>query len=161
MVDKTAATLSPDNVRSLIFYLGEEIDRQLSQMRRGTAFSAVRPGDARILVIASRASATLSEIARTAGVTRQAVHSATQRLQALGLLTLESRGGDLREKMIILTDAARLGIRMTENQISELEAQFAKVIGKEGLELLRSYLKIALMQLRGQSLEKPASTPPA
>lgn len=150
MVDEPAAALSTDNIRSLVFYLGEEMDRQLTRMRRGTAFSAVRPGDARILIIATRAPATLSEIARTAGITRQAVHAAAQRLRALGLLTLESRDRDRREKTMVPTAEARAGIRMTGSQIKALEAQFADSIGKEGLELLRSYLKITLMQLRGK-----------
>jgi DNA-binding MarR family transcriptional regulator len=155
MDDKHKIGLSTDNLRTLLFYLSVEMDNRLAHLRKNTAFKDVRPADARLLVLATRKPSNLSEIAEIAGITRQAVHLAVQRLERCGLLTLENRTGDRREKIVTPTDLAWDGVKLAGEHIGSLELELATALGREGLELLRSYLKISLQHLRNGEAIRP------
>jgi DNA-binding MarR family transcriptional regulator len=144
MVDEWPRGLSRDNLRTLVHYLAEHMDRRLVVFRADTPFRALRPSDTKVAVIASRYPQTPSEIARKLGVTRQAIHASVQRLIEHELITFAAVKGDKREKNILITQTGYEAILFAEQNVRLLEAEFAEVIGSDGVETLRRALLVLL-----------------
>ena len=150
-----------DNIRTLIYYLGLAIDARLSEARRGTPYEHVRPSDVRVFVTAGRKMRTISEIARELGITRQAAQMGVQRLSKLKVLELRPAPDNKRDKLVYITPKGRLARNSAGLQIEKLEAEFASVIGAEGVATFRENLRellFATRVLNRADLEK-ASTP--
>lgn len=135
---------------TLFHYLGAEMDAWMLEQREKTQFGGIRPADAKLAVVASRQPQTLSELARTLGVSRQAVHLAVQRLSKMGLLSLHPTATDRREKLVALTARGREALLLAEQQVRKMEQDMASVIGPEGLETLRATLKVLLRHVVAQ-----------
>jgi DNA-binding MarR family transcriptional regulator len=140
MIDDTDIGPSPENLRTLIYFMGLIIDHKLVEHRRGTAYAKVRPSDIRVFVTAARESKTIAKIARELHITRQSVQKSVQRLVDLGVLAPEAIEGNNRDKNIVLTQRGILARGTAGNQIGLVEGEFAKIIGTEGVENLRQML---------------------
>ncbi len=84
MVDNPSENPSPagpvrDNIRTLIYLFGQELDERITALRRGSGYESVRASDIRVFVHAADGNGSISEIARRLGISRQAVHMSAQR----------------------------------------------------------------------------------
>jgi DNA-binding MarR family transcriptional regulator len=151
MTQQAEASPARDNINSLTYLLGVEIEERLAKQRLGTPYEHVRKSDVRVFVAASRGRLTISEIARTLGVSRQAVHMSAQRLQDLKVVELQPAPEDRREKILVLS---AMGLAVGQNakkQIEAVEAEFEEVIGKDGMETLRSHITTLLEHARASN----------
>ena len=140
MIDKNSSGPARENLRTLIYFLGLIIDHKTNLLRKGTAYEKVRSSDVRVFVTAARAPSTISKIARELHITRQSVQMSVQRLMKLGVLALEPVPGNNRDKHVVLTQRGILARGTAGNQIGQVESDFAKVIGAEGVEQLRQVM---------------------
>jgi DNA-binding MarR family transcriptional regulator len=144
MVDDSDAPPPNNNIRTLLYHVGQALDARLLQYRRGTIYESVRPSDVRVFVAATRKRQTISEIAREIHVTRQAAQASVKRLQKLQILDLEAAAQNKRDKIVVVTAKGQHARKTANLQIQRFEAEFAEVIGRERVEQLRSDL-VALL----------------
>jgi DNA-binding MarR family transcriptional regulator len=150
MVDGKDKPIAQDNLRTLLFYLGLAIDDRLSQLRQGTPYEKVRPSDVRVFVRAFRKPQTISDIARDMQITRQAAQSSVQRLMKLQLLELQSIPENKRDKLVKVTARGVLASKTAGQQISQIEAEFAGIIGQNKVEEFRKHLQMMLDGFRAK-----------
>ena len=141
MVDEIGWGPPINNIRTLIYFLGENIDANLALRRKGTAYASVRPSDIRTFVTAARMTKSISQIARELGVSRQSAQASVHRLIKLGVLILETGSENKREKRVLVTARGLMANKTAAEQILAEEEAMAKVIGRENLEQLRSWLQ--------------------
>ena len=137
-----------DNIRTLVYYLGLAIDARLSEARRGTPYEHVRPSDVRLFVTAGRKVQTISEVARELGITRQAAQMGVHRLLKLKVVELLSGPDNKRDKLVHITPKGQLARNSAGMQIEKLEAEFATIIGVEGVATFRENLMALLSATR-------------
>ena len=141
-------TVSPENIRSLIYHLGMALDERIMIFRKGTPYQSVRPSDVRAFVTAAQSPKTISEIARQLGITRQAVQASIQRLQKLQVLDLQPMPHNKRDKLVVLTTRGRNANNTAAQQVGRFEKEFALVIGEEGMKQFRKNLVAVLEATR-------------
>jgi DNA-binding MarR family transcriptional regulator len=137
-----------DNIRTMLYFLGVELDERLHHYRKGTVYETVRPSDVRVFMRAIRHKQTISEIARELNISRQAVQTCVQRLQKLQVLDLEQVEGNKRDKFVVITAKGQHARNTAQQQIKRFEDEFAAVIGADGLELFRKNLALILNSTR-------------
>jgi DNA-binding MarR family transcriptional regulator len=145
MVDQKDLSPPPENIRTLLFYLGQALDERLVIFRAGTPYESTRPSDIRVFVTAGRASHTISSIARELGITRQAVQISVKKLQKLQLVTLQPEPGNRRDKLVVITAGGERARDFAREQVVRLEIEFSDVVGHQGLEIFRKNL-IAILE---------------
>jgi DNA-binding MarR family transcriptional regulator len=153
MIDENESGPTRENLRTLNYFMGLIIDQKLSTLRQGTAYERVRPSDVRVFVAASRATTTISGIARDLHITRQSVQMSVHRLIELGVLALEPMPGNNRDKQVVLTARGILARTTAGNQIRRVEKDFAQIIGAEGVEALRQAM-VKLVAANAEALYK-------
>ena len=82
-----------------------------------------------------------AEIARRAGISRQAVHQTVQDLQRLGLVTLVPDPTNRSAKLVMPTDRGQASIRVANTTLAELEAELARRLGRQHVQALRRALE--------------------
>jgi DNA-binding MarR family transcriptional regulator len=141
-------TPAPDNIRTMLYFLGVALDERLQHFRKGTIYEQVRASDVRVFMRAIREKNTISELARQLNISRQAVQSSVQRLQKLQVLDLEAPPGNKRDKLVVITAKGHHARNTALQQIQRFEDEFAAVIGVDGLETFRKSLIAILEQTR-------------
>ena len=144
----TSQETPPDNIRTLVYYLGLAIDARVLEFRRSTIYENVRPSDIRLFVTAARKPQTISDIARELGITRQATQMGVQRLLKLDVVKLHPVPDNKRDKLVVVTKKGKSAQSTIAKQVQRMEDEFAKVIGVKGLEVFRENLKAVLASTR-------------
>lgn len=151
MVDNMKLEFPTQNIRSLLHEISVAIDKNLQTQRQGSRYEGVRDSDVKVFMRAFRSEATVSEIARSLNVSRQAIHASVQRLMELGVLALQPIPNNSRDKLVVVTERGRHAQQTSLDQIKSLEAHMASVIGENELQTMRNQLwKIS------QSFKQPA-----
>jgi DNA-binding MarR family transcriptional regulator len=128
------------NIRTLLYFLSEMVDQKLAERRKGTPYERVRPSDIRVFVTAAREPKSISDIARGLGISRQSAQASISRLVKLGVVELETRPINKREKRVLITPRGVLAGKTARQQIDTIESEMAATIGTENLETMRSHL---------------------
>lgn len=148
MVDKSpvGSTGGPvrDNIRTLVYLFGQELDDRITFLRQGTGYESVRASDIRVFVHAADGGGSISEIARRLNISRQAVHMSAQRLKERGVIDMQVMKNSRRDMVLILTGEGRKAMTMANQQIINLEAEISEMIGADGLETLRKTLLVLI-----------------
>lgn len=151
MIDNDLPGVARDNIRSLIYLLGSEMDQRIALFRRGTPYEHVRPSDIRVFVYASAGNASISEVARLLGISRQAVHMSAQRLKELGVLSLAPAQPGRRDVLMQLTEMGQDARQTADQQIQRLEGEVSDILGPDGLHTLRRTLQVLIEHSRRKS----------
>ncbi len=154
MIDKNS-TLRGLGIRNLTAEFLAALDDRYTAMRKGTRYENVRQFDGRVFVAATREGLTESEIARAFQVTRQAVHASVERLIALKLLERQAIPGNRRDKHIVLTERGQHAKQTAGQQIAEIEAECAAIIGQENFKTFRLQLELIAATIAARTGTKP------
>ena len=144
MVDFNSATLPKDNLRTLFSLLSNQLDQRVMNLRTGTEFANVRVSDVRTFIYASGGGVSMSDLSAALGITRQAVHMSLKRLIEVGVVRLEPAANSRRDMVVTVTERgarARLEVKMV---ILKFENELAEVVGKDGVETLRTMITAIL-----------------
>jgi DNA-binding MarR family transcriptional regulator len=142
VVDKSDIKFPTENIRSLLNQLTVGIDSRLQKLREGSRYANVRNSDVKVFVRAFRSPATVSDIARSLDVTRQAVHASVQRLVDMKIVELQPLPHNSRDKLVVVTERGRHAQETAVNQIDTIEAEMASLIGVDELRAMRRSLAI-------------------
>lgn len=140
-----------DNIRTLVYLFGQELDERITMFRRGTPYENVRASDIRVFVQAAAGTGSISGIARRLGISRQAVHMSAQRLKELGVLEMQAIQASRRDMTLALTQQGRSAMKLAGEQIGKLEAEISEVLGAEGLETLRKTLRVLISHSKSKT----------
>jgi DNA-binding MarR family transcriptional regulator len=140
MVDNNKLEFPTQNIRSLLNEISVAIDKNLQSQRLGSRYEGVRDSDVKVFMRAFRSEETVSEIARSLNVTRQAVHASVQRLMELKVLALQAMPNNSRDKLVVVTERGRHAQQVSLDHILSLENHMAAVIGEKELKTLRKHL---------------------
>jgi len=140
MVDKKNTINLNQNIRGLVQDLSETLDARMVELRRGTPIDGVRPFDAKVFMLASRHTRSASKIAKSLGVSKQAVQASVQRLMAKNVVELVSVDGNKKEKIVQITEQGTQARVVAAQLIRTLEEEMVAKIGEKRLETLRSIL---------------------
>jgi DNA-binding MarR family transcriptional regulator len=129
-----------DNLSRLLTNLTDSFDQRLYEFVQGTKYQKVRPSDGQVVVSVARGHVKISEIAKVRGVSRQAIHMAALRLQALGLIELKLVPNNMRDKHIVFTAEGRRLLKRGAKELADAEAEMAQAIGAANFVKLRKQL---------------------
>jgi DNA-binding MarR family transcriptional regulator len=82
-----------------------------------------------------------AEIARRAGISRQAVHQTVQELQRLGLVGLVPDPSNRSAKLVVPTDRGQASIRVATATLAKLEGELTRRLGRDQVQALRQALE--------------------
>ena len=82
-----------------------------------------------------------AEIARRAGISRQAIHQTVQELQRLGLVRLVPDPTNRSAKLVVPTDRGHASIRVAKATLANLEGELAQRLGRHQVQALRTALE--------------------
>ncbi len=87
----------------------------------------------------------LTDLARRANMTPQAMGELVDELEALGYVTRQPHPSDRRAKLIVLTATGRAAIEASTETIAGLEEHITEILGEEGHATLRELLSKLLL----------------
>ena len=82
-----------------------------------------------------------ADIARRAGISRQAVHQTVQELQRLGLVRLIPDPTNRSAKLVVPTERGQASIRVAKTTLARLEDELAQRLGRDHVQALRQALE--------------------
>jgi DNA-binding MarR family transcriptional regulator len=82
-----------------------------------------------------------AELARRAGISRQAVHQTVQELRRLGLVSLVPDPTNRSAKLVVPTDRGQASIRVAKATLANLEDELAQRLGRDHVQALRQALE--------------------
>src|SRR4051794_38377813 len=116
----------------------------------------MRPAYGYVLVSAP---ARVSDFARVLGVTKQAASQVVDAMVGLGYVAREADPADARARVVVVTGTGRRLLGVVEEVYRELEAEWAAVIGADGVARMRADLGAVTSsrgaELRAQSVGSP------
>ena len=121
-------------------------------------WTGVRVNDGFVLLAARGGGLRGADIAALLGVSKQAASKLVDAMCDDGYVAREPDPGDERAKQIVLTDRGLALLAAVEEIYSELESEWAAVLGAGAVETLRADLTTALEHSHGGRL--PVITPP-
>jgi len=141
MRDESFTRQPPANsIRALIQDVAVLIDSHMSQFREAAEYANVRPSDAKVFIAISEAPRTISQLARSLKISRQAAHASIGRLVEWKMVELQHAPGSRRDKMAVVTEEGRKAQSVAAQQAETIEGEIEARIGKEKLEVLRAIL---------------------
>ncbi len=140
MGDEKKSLIPFNNLRGLIQDLSEQLDERMIELRSGTPLDRVRPFDAKVFMLASRAPRSSAKIARALNVSKQAVQASVNRLLEQGVVAHEALPGNKKEKIISITPEGEKARLLVAGHIVTLETEIAEIIGTQKAEQLRDIL---------------------
>ena len=141
MPKTTGHVFSTNNIRSLVYFLGIQLDHRIAQSFKNTPYEKLRASDSRVFVAATRNLETISEIARHLQVSRQSAQSSVGRLVKSGLLKLDEHPASKREKLVVVTEQGHKASASAVAHLENIESELAALIGSEAYASLRSGLE--------------------
>jgi DNA-binding MarR family transcriptional regulator len=112
----------------------------------------VKPVFAFVLLASREKPLTGNEIAQLLGMTKQAASKLVDAMEVEHLLTRRPHPEDARVKLLHIAPKGRRLLESAEEIYRELEAEWAKVIGRERVEALRADLNRVLRATHGGEL---------
>jgi DNA-binding MarR family transcriptional regulator len=110
-------------------------------LKADASFSSITPADHAVLRCVAHQSATSAEIARTLGLSKQAIGKTVSSLERRGFVARSSNDADLRAQIVSMTD--NKGRRLIERSIrvaKELDSLTEETLGAKNLSLLKDLL---------------------
>lgn len=117
----------------------------------------VRPSFGYVLLAARDSGTTAQDLSRLMGVSKQAMSKLISQMLEANYLSYAKDDGDGRVKRLEITDKGAAMLNTAEAIYLEIENDWAAILGREQLTILRTQLSQALRKFNGGSL--PAVRP--
>jgi DNA-binding MarR family transcriptional regulator len=124
--------------RTLLHRVVDLLDRR--GLKPGAHVESIRPSDERLFLILAREPLTISRLARTAGISRQAAHASIGRLAARDLVRLDHAPGSRRDKVAMVTVQGEIARRDAETRRELIQREIQEMLGRARANELSSLL---------------------
>jgi DNA-binding MarR family transcriptional regulator len=125
-----APSRSAPHIGQLLRDAFAEFERELLDGMRAAGFDDVRPKYNAVLRHLDERGTRASELARRAGLTRQALTQIVDELEAAGYVERRPDPGDRRAKLVVYTEAGRRGFRDSRTVIATIERRWRSRLGR-------------------------------
>jgi DNA-binding MarR family transcriptional regulator len=92
----------------------------------------------------------ITELAKRAGMTKQAMGQLVRELRGHGYLELATDPVDRRAKTVTFTESGRRLARDAADSVAEAQAEFKRAVGKRGMKELRRLLARVVDEFDGR-----------
>ena len=127
-------------IRSLLMQRSNWMEEQLLHDAEQSGYGDVTPAMSRMFARLPGRPVGLSDLARDLAISRQAVHQLALEAARLGLVEFVASEVDGRVKLLRFTQKGWAMVDAATSKLDEIEADLARQIGAENLEMLRSLL---------------------
>ena len=138
--DSQTPNTTRQDIQGLLHEVSERLDVHLDTLRKGSIYENVRPSDAKMFMTITRTPRTISQLARTLKISRQAAHASMMRLVEWKVIEICNAPGSRRDKVAIITPAGEEARTFAADKISSVEADLEARLGRDKLETLRGLL---------------------
>lgn len=133
----------------LMLYVFRQFEEILTDKLNAAGFSDIKPSHFNILRHLNDEGARQVDLARDAGVTKQAVGKMIGELQSLGYVTLNDDLNDKRARSVEFTDSGKALTTESVRIVKEMEIEFSQRLGIDNYANLRTSL-VVLLEALGQ-----------
>ncbi len=135
-----AATDPRVTLGALLRHPYEEMSAWLYDEMAAAGFGEVRPAYGAVLRHLPSDGASVTDLARRAGMTKQSMGYLVDQMETAGLLAQEPDPGDRRAKIVMLNDRGRKALVAALELSRRCEERYAQLIGRAKLKQLRVLL---------------------
>jgi DNA-binding MarR family transcriptional regulator len=132
------------NLNQLLLASNDWLAAEILKGVQRSTYSSLTPAQARLLAIMAGQSASISDLARRLGLSRQAVHKTVSELERRGILQVKTDPERANAKLVSYTQLGKEVNRAGARIIDDIEVKIAKRIGKQGVDQLKLLLANAL-----------------
>jgi DNA-binding MarR family transcriptional regulator len=131
----------PVNLGQLLLRAFRWFDESLVSALHAAGWPEVTRAHSLVFAQLDPAGTRTAEIARRAGVSRQAVHQTVRELQRLGLVELVPDPANRSAKLVVATDRGRQSTRVALAALAALEVELTRRLGRRRVQALREALE--------------------
>ena len=121
----------------LLLRAHRRFDTALIARLRASGWDDVRPAHSQVFAHLDRGGSRASELARRAGMTRQAMSELVRELQALGYVEQVDDPANRSARLVRLTPRGVEHVRAARRIVRAMEDELAGTLGQDGLQALR------------------------
>ena len=121
----------------LLLRAQRRFDTALLTRLRAAGWDDVRPAHSQVFAHLDRGGSRASELARRAGMTRQAMSELVRELQALGYVEQVDDPANRSARLVRLTPRGVEHVRAARRIVRAMEDELAGTLGQDGLQALR------------------------
>lgn len=125
------------HVGRLLFELSRHFETKSLERMRANGYTELTAAQKQVIVHLPLAGARVTDLAARAGVTKQAMMKLVDGLEVQGYVERMDDPDDARAKLVCFS---RAGLRLLDSgleAVSEIEAEYAEVLGRAGMDRLR------------------------
>jgi len=133
---------------ALVHRANRELQADMIRQAHARGWTDAKPAHNAVFGTLGWEGARASQLAASAGITRQSMGEVVRELVELGMVEMTPDPTDRRAKLVTYTDAGRQEAMQGGDYIVSLEERLAEVLGEEGYEQLRAGLEKVYELLR-------------
>lgn len=130
-----------ESIRNLLQSLVDQLDDSARTSAQPVIAPPIRPSDEKVFMLITGEAQTISQLARSLDISRQAAHASISRLAARNYVRLEHAPQSRRDKIATVTpegERARLAVGARQ---AKVEADLEKAVGRDRLDEFQQTLK--------------------
>ncbi len=131
---------STQNLNQLLLTRTDWLSERINAAVKASPYSSITPAQTRLLALMAGKPASISELARRSGVSRQAIHRTVLELEQRGILKVQTDPQRANSKLVEYTELGREVNRHGAMIIQKIEQQIAQQVGTRELERLKHLL---------------------
>lgn len=136
-----------DNTGRLLETLNRDFQLRLTRALRNRGYDDIRPAHNTILAHLGAGAVRVTELAKRAQVTQQAMGKTLRELERLGYVARNIDSGDKRAKAIALTPRGEALAKDSAYALAEVRQEYVRTLGGPLVETLEDILASAVKQL--------------
>ena len=129
------------NVKALLQDVIQHLERCMDTYEGDATYANVRPSDTKMFMSISSEPRTISQLARTLNISRQAAHASIGRLVDWGVVELKPAEGSRRDKIAVVTQEGEKARDLEAQRINFAKLNVEARIGKEKIRMLCEILR--------------------
>ena len=136
-----------DNIMRLAVELVEWMEGEMVELNKSDDYQG-SASEIRLFNALRGEEKSISTLARTMGISRQAVHKTTHRLEELGFLKLVSRQNNKKDRIVCITEEGQAIRKQGAEYLINIEEKISWNVGERNLVFMKMMLSTHLKKLR-------------
>jgi DNA-binding MarR family transcriptional regulator len=137
-----------NNLGRLLREFGKDHDNRVHALLNARGHPEIRPSHSTVFANLGTGAVRVTELARRAQVTQQAMGKMLKELERMGYIERAVDGSDKRAREIRLTERGVQLVRDTQQALAEVQHYYQQKIGEESLADIESRLRAAVDRLQ-------------
>jgi DNA-binding MarR family transcriptional regulator len=136
-----------DNIMRLALELVEWMEGEMVELNKSDDYQG-SASEIKLFNALRGEEKSISTLARIMGISRQAVHKTTHRLEELGFIKLVSRQNNKKDRIVCITEKGQLIRKQGAEYLINIEEKLSWNVGERNLVFIKMMLSTHLKKLR-------------